>query len=150
MTINIEKHCRLDREPSDGRRILVTRFWPRRMARDRIDAWYKDLGPSIDLFRRFKALANTTGLTERARAKQHHLLWRNTVPRFGSSWTFCRRFGVATGLVRPSHSFASATTQQNAIGQFSPRSSWKRRCSGDRSRYQCSRLQFYRCEANSQ
>jgi uncharacterized protein YeaO (DUF488 family) len=37
--------------PSDGRRILVDRVWPRGMTKDqlRIDAWRKDLAPSTGL-----------------------------------------------------------------------------------------------------
>jgi uncharacterized protein YeaO (DUF488 family) len=37
--------------PSDGRRILVDRVWPRGITKDqlRIDAWRKDLAPSTGL-----------------------------------------------------------------------------------------------------
>jgi uncharacterized protein YeaO (DUF488 family) len=39
------------KEPEDGTRILVMRRWPRSIARDQIDEWRKDLGPSVELLR---------------------------------------------------------------------------------------------------
>ena len=41
--------------PSDGRRVLVDRVWPRGVAREDlvIDAWLKDLAPSAELRRWF-------------------------------------------------------------------------------------------------
>lgn len=39
--------------PSDGRRILVDRLWPRGVSKDRIDLWLKDLAPSDALRHEF-------------------------------------------------------------------------------------------------
>ena len=39
------------REPSDGSRLLVMRYWPRGIAKARIDGWNKGLSPSIELLR---------------------------------------------------------------------------------------------------
>lgn len=36
-------------EPSDGKRILVDRLWPRGIRKDAIDVWFKDTAPSDDL-----------------------------------------------------------------------------------------------------
>ena len=38
-------------EPSDGRRVLVDRLWPRGVSKDRaaLDEWQKDLAPSVEL-----------------------------------------------------------------------------------------------------
>ena len=36
-------------EPADGYRLLVMRYWPRGVRRDRVDSWLKDLGPSAAL-----------------------------------------------------------------------------------------------------
>jgi uncharacterized protein YeaO (DUF488 family) len=42
-------------EPTDGRRILVDRLWPRGLARRRaaLDEWMKDIAPSAELRRWF-------------------------------------------------------------------------------------------------
>ncbi len=42
-------------EPSDGRRILVDRLWPRGLSKEaaRIDEWLKEIGPSNELRKRF-------------------------------------------------------------------------------------------------
>ena len=39
------------RESSDGFRLLVMRYWPRGIAKARIDGWNKGLSPSIELLR---------------------------------------------------------------------------------------------------
>lgn len=38
-------------EPTDGRRVLVDRLWPRGVSKDRatLDDWQKDLAPSVEL-----------------------------------------------------------------------------------------------------
>lgn len=36
-------------EPSDGKRILVDRLWPRGIRKDAIDVWFKDSAPSDEL-----------------------------------------------------------------------------------------------------
>ena len=38
----------------DGLRVLVTRFHPRGVKRERYDVWYRDLAPSRNLLRRYK------------------------------------------------------------------------------------------------
>src|SRR6185295_4162021 len=36
-------------DPSDGRRMLVMRLWPRGVRKDRVDEWNRDLAPSREL-----------------------------------------------------------------------------------------------------
>ncbi len=36
-------------EPGDGYRLLVMRYWPRGVKKDRIDGWVKELAPSKEL-----------------------------------------------------------------------------------------------------
>lgn len=42
-------------EASDGYRVLVMRYWPRGVARDRIDVWEKALSTPAELIKRWKA-----------------------------------------------------------------------------------------------
>lgn len=42
-------------EPEDGFRVLVSRYWPRGITKDRQDLWLPGLGPSRELIREFKA-----------------------------------------------------------------------------------------------
>jgi uncharacterized protein YeaO (DUF488 family) len=44
-----------DAEPTDGRRFLVERLWPRGIRKEdlRLDAWLKDVAPSAELRRWF-------------------------------------------------------------------------------------------------
>src|SRR5579872_1097729 len=42
-------------EKSDGARILVMRFWPRGISKDKIDLWMKDLGTDKDLIKKWKS-----------------------------------------------------------------------------------------------
>ncbi len=51
MPIRIEKHCRKTPEPKDGTRLLVMRFWPRGVRKERFDAWMRELAPSVELLR---------------------------------------------------------------------------------------------------
>ena len=39
----------------DGYRLLVMRFWPRGVRKDAIDAWERELAPSVDLLRAYRA-----------------------------------------------------------------------------------------------
>lgn len=39
---------------SDGRRVLVTRYWPRGVSRDRVDEYVRVLAPSRELVRAYK------------------------------------------------------------------------------------------------
>ena len=38
----------------DGMRVLVMRFWPRGISKDKIDIWEKDLGTPTELIKRWK------------------------------------------------------------------------------------------------
>ncbi|MCI4456260.1 MAG: DUF488 family protein [Sulfolobus sp.] len=40
-------------EPEDGIRVLVDRFWPRGVSKDKVDVWLRDLAPSDELRRWF-------------------------------------------------------------------------------------------------
>jgi uncharacterized protein YeaO (DUF488 family) len=42
------------RSDRDGLRILVTRYWPRGVNKQAVDAWFKDLGPEPKLIKEFK------------------------------------------------------------------------------------------------
>lgn len=39
----------------DGCRVLVMRFWPRGISKDKIDIWEKDLGTPPDLIKKWKS-----------------------------------------------------------------------------------------------
>jgi uncharacterized protein YeaO (DUF488 family) len=41
-------------EPSDGRRMLIMRLWPRGIRRAQVDEWNRDLAPSRELLAAFK------------------------------------------------------------------------------------------------
>jgi uncharacterized protein YeaO (DUF488 family) len=45
------KHVQKDLSPEDGNRILVKRFWPRGMSKERaaMALWLKDVAPSTEL-----------------------------------------------------------------------------------------------------
>ena len=43
-------------EPSDGRRILVTRYHPRGVRRTRYDEWDRSLAPSARLLKKYRGL----------------------------------------------------------------------------------------------
>lgn len=50
-------HCKSIYDPSedaDGLRVLVTRYYPRGVKKDRFDRWMKDLSPSVPLLRAYK------------------------------------------------------------------------------------------------
>ena len=42
-------------ESADGYRVLVMRFWPRGVSKDKIDAWEKELGTEPDLIKKWKS-----------------------------------------------------------------------------------------------
>jgi uncharacterized protein YeaO (DUF488 family) len=42
-------------ERSDGQRILVMRFWPRGVKKEKIDLWMRDLGTDKDVIKKWKA-----------------------------------------------------------------------------------------------
>ena len=41
-------------EPDDGYRVLVMRFWPRGISKNKIDEWEKELGTPPDLIKKWK------------------------------------------------------------------------------------------------
>jgi uncharacterized protein YeaO (DUF488 family) len=41
-------------EPADGTRMLVMRFWPRGIRKERVDEWNRDVAPSKELVFAFK------------------------------------------------------------------------------------------------
>ncbi len=43
------------KEPGDGTRILVMRFWPRGIKKSHVDAWLKELGTEPSLIKAWKA-----------------------------------------------------------------------------------------------
>ena len=53
--LKTEKTVYDPKAPSDGKRILVMRLWPRGISKDKIDLWLKDLGTEPDLIKRWKA-----------------------------------------------------------------------------------------------
>ena len=54
MVIKIEKRVYDEPEPSDGRRILVMRLWPRGVSKDKVDVWMKELGTERELIAKWK------------------------------------------------------------------------------------------------
>jgi uncharacterized protein YeaO (DUF488 family) len=42
------------KEESDGKRILITRYYPRGIRKDNFDLWYRDLSPSRHLLKSLK------------------------------------------------------------------------------------------------
>jgi len=42
-------------EPGDGYRVLVMRYWPRGISKDKVDAWEKELGTEPDLIKLWKS-----------------------------------------------------------------------------------------------
>ncbi len=52
--IQIEKTIYEKPSPSDGKRILVMRLWPRGIRKDKIDLWLKDVGTSRELIKEWK------------------------------------------------------------------------------------------------
>jgi uncharacterized protein YeaO (DUF488 family) len=41
--------------PDDGHRLLIMRLWPRGVKKAAVDAWEKDLGPSRELLKAYRA-----------------------------------------------------------------------------------------------
>lgn len=52
--IKVQKSVYDRPEPSDGRRILVMRIWPRGVSKDKVDIWMKDLGTPRELITKWK------------------------------------------------------------------------------------------------
>ena len=53
--VKIEKTVYDKKEESDGKRILVMRFWPRGIRKTSFDLWLKDVGTSPDLIKDWKS-----------------------------------------------------------------------------------------------
>jgi uncharacterized protein YeaO (DUF488 family) len=41
--------------PGEGTRILIMRLWPRGIRKERVDAWFRELGPELGLMRAFRS-----------------------------------------------------------------------------------------------
>jgi len=52
--IKIEKRVYDKPEPSDGKRVLVMRLWPRGVSKEKVDVWMKELGTDRELIRKWK------------------------------------------------------------------------------------------------
>jgi uncharacterized protein YeaO (DUF488 family) len=46
-------HDALERSDADGLRVLIMRYWPRGVRRDRVDLWLSDAAPSRVLLREY-------------------------------------------------------------------------------------------------
>jgi len=55
MPILTEKNTSDVKAPADGLRLLVTRFWPRGVAKTKVDLYLPDLAPSAKLVHAFKS-----------------------------------------------------------------------------------------------
>ena len=53
-SIQIEKTVYDKPSPSDGKRILVMRFWPRGVRKESVDLWLKDVGTDPKIIREWK------------------------------------------------------------------------------------------------
>lgn len=54
-TIQVEKTVYDKPSRSDGKRILVMRFWPRGVRKESVDLWLKDVGTDPKLIKEWKA-----------------------------------------------------------------------------------------------
>ena len=55
MAISAQKSIYDPKSKDDGFRVLVMRYWPRGVSKERVDAWYRDLGTSKELIKAWKA-----------------------------------------------------------------------------------------------
>ena len=55
LKIKTEKTIYDAAEESDGKRVLVMRYWPRGGSKDKVNLWIKDLGTERELIRKWKA-----------------------------------------------------------------------------------------------
>ncbi len=67
MPVLSSKHCREDPGPEDGTRILVMRFWPRGVSKERFNCWYRHLAPSPELLGRHRETTAVKALSEEER-----------------------------------------------------------------------------------
>jgi uncharacterized protein YeaO (DUF488 family) len=72
----IKTKCLWDKpEPSDGFRILVTRFWPRGKKKEFVDYWDPNLGPSKELLLSYKNGKVTWHNYEKIYRKERESAW---------------------------------------------------------------------------
>jgi len=55
LPISVEKCIYDPKSQDDGVRVLVMRFWPRGIKKDKVDLWYREVGTSKDLIKVWKA-----------------------------------------------------------------------------------------------
>jgi uncharacterized protein YeaO (DUF488 family) len=53
--IRIDKTVYDPPDPSDGKRVLVMRLWPRGVSKEKVDVWMKDLGTPKEVISKWKA-----------------------------------------------------------------------------------------------
>ena len=101
----------------DGRRILVDRIWPRGIAKAdlRIDAWLKDLAPSM-------ASGNGSGTTPRSgtRSRSATLMRSRSTRRRSSNWSRSQRGPSHPGLRRQGHRAQQRGRAQGRAGAPAP------------------------------
>lgn len=73
MPIRIDKHARLNPQPGDGYRLLITRYWLRGLKRESINLWYKELAPSEKLLSQYSAYVKANHTEEQLIA--YHQMW---------------------------------------------------------------------------
>jgi uncharacterized protein YeaO (DUF488 family) len=54
MTVSVQKSIYDPRSRDDGFRVLVMQYWPRGVKKERINAWYRELGTSKELIKAWK------------------------------------------------------------------------------------------------
>ena len=54
MTVSVKKSIYDPASKDDGFRVLVMQYWPRGVKKERINAWYRDLGTSKELIKDWK------------------------------------------------------------------------------------------------
>ncbi len=55
LTISTQKSVYDPKSKGDGLRVLVMRFWPRGIRKEKIDVWYRELGTTKELIKAWKA-----------------------------------------------------------------------------------------------
>jgi uncharacterized protein YeaO (DUF488 family) len=53
--ISVEKSIYDPKSSDDGLRVLVMRYWPRGISKEKVDVWFKDLGTSKQLIKDWKS-----------------------------------------------------------------------------------------------
>jgi uncharacterized protein YeaO (DUF488 family) len=53
--ISIEKSIYDLKSGDDGLRVLIMRYWPRGVRKEKVDVWFRDLGTSPELIKRWKS-----------------------------------------------------------------------------------------------